>query len=137
MTVRPRRRPAVATPLTLRRSKPLAGPPAEDTELWHGDVVVTVVHGVAQAVVLLTAVVAAAVARSDLGAGPWPVGTASAGRYRALVRWDAAWYVHIASNGYSTRPGDLHGGARSLAFFPLEPMLVHVLSVVARVPAPL
>lgn len=55
--------------------------------------------------------------------GPWPVLTGT-GRASldALLRWDSAWYVDIATRGYSADP---HGAAGTRnAFFPLFPALV-------------
>jgi hypothetical protein len=39
------------------------------------------------------------------------------------VRWDSIWYLEIARHGYTS--------ARSTIFFPLYPLLVHVLAVAA------
>ena len=48
--------------------------------------------------------------------------------------WDTGWYMDIATNGYaahvSTRPETLHQA--NYGFFPLYPMLVHLLGLVVR-----
>jgi len=43
-------------------------------------------------------------------------------------RWDAQWYLRVATNGYSAAP-DLHNHV-SLAFFPLYPLLLHLFLAV-------
>ena len=40
---------------------------------------------------------------------------------RALSKWDAGWYLHLASVGYPGRTG-----VKDFAFFPLWPLLLHV-----------
>ncbi|MGH3264998.1 MAG: mannosyltransferase family protein, partial [Trebonia sp.] len=42
-----------------------------------------------------------------------------------LARWDSVWYLTVARNGYA------HNRER-MAFFPLYPALMHVLSWVVR-----
>lgn len=39
-------------------------------------------------------------------------------------RWDALWYLRVATGGYSTAP-DLHGHL-TVAFFPLYPLILHL-----------
>lgn len=41
------------------------------------------------------------------------------------LRWDAYWYLHIAAHGYTFTPNQ-HS---SVAFFPLYPLLVHLLTL--------
>src|SRR4030081_2658166 len=41
-----------------------------------------------------------------------------------VVRWDAVWYLHIAEHGYPH--------TTEAAYFPLYPLLVHVVGFVAR-----
>lgn len=52
--------------------------------------------------------------------GPWPIieGTGWPAA-DGLLRWDSAWYVDVAEQGYSTDPASPRN-----AFFPLFPMLV-------------
>lgn len=60
--------------------------------------------------------------------GPWPslVGT-GAGTFDALLRWDSAWYVHVATAGYSADPHGMAGAPN--AFFPLFPALIRLCGV--------
>lgn len=55
--------------------------------------------------------------------GPWPEisGTGRA-TVDALLRWDSAWYVRVATGGYSADPNGAAGAPN--AFFPLFPALV-------------
>lgn len=92
------------------------------------------VYAATRVVVLLTAVVASLVVSHDLGRGPWPhLGGPHLGFLRALARWDGAWYLEVAQHGYRV----VHappGGHASLAFFPLYPLLVRVVSTVTQAP---
>src|SRR5579875_3965580 len=47
-------------------------------------------------------------------------------------RWDVLWYVHLADHGYSWQPPPAQS---DLAFFPLYPLLMHVLSRVSPLSA--
>ena len=51
------------------------------------------------------------VATHCLDAWPW---------FSMWTRWDAGWYVNIATNGYSYRPG----AQSAVAYFPLYPLLI-------------
>lgn len=42
-------------------------------------------------------------------------------------RWDTGWYLSIVNHGYNV-PGDLHTVQSSIAFFPLYPYMVKVLT---------
>jgi hypothetical protein len=116
------------------RQSPGAGPGA-----WH---VVAVAVLVSRLLVATTAAVAAAVAphakghEAPLGklvpgiSHPFGHGWLSGGLdavFAPLVRWDALWYLQISHHGYSP-PGLVpnNPGERA-AFFPLYPLLVHLL----------
>ena len=45
--------------------------------------------------------------------------------------WDSGWYLHIAQHGYSSAISSLPGtfGQASYAFFPLYPLLMHLVGV--------
>ena len=44
--------------------------------------------------------------------------------FNTFTQWDAGWFLNIARNGY--------GGEQAAAFFPVYPLLVHVLAWVTR-----
>jgi hypothetical protein len=68
---------------------------------------------------VLAAAAFAALAMRDPGAGPWlRLSGPDVGVLRALGRWDAAWYLHIADHGYKHISSPQGHGA-SYAFFPL------------------
>lgn len=48
--------------------------------------------------------------------------------YRYLLRWDATWYLKIASEGYSYNGNDLV--QQSVVFYPLYPLIAKVVSSV-------
>ncbi|MBA2312522.1 MAG: glycosyltransferase family 39 protein [Actinobacteria bacterium] len=59
------------------------------------------------------------------GVPGWPAPVSSVGIDRVVTsfeRWDALWYLRIASDGYESQDG-------SAAFFPLYPLVVRALSV--------
>ena len=59
-----------------------------------------------------------------LSAGPWPPGGSTGlGVVDGLLRWDSAWYLHIAEAGYSESSADGRN-----AFFPLLPLLVRLVA---------
>ena len=61
--------------------------------------------------------------------GPWPeVASTGIGAVDGLLRWDSAWYLHIAEGGYGPGSPD----ARN-AFFPLLPVLVRLVASVPGV----
>ncbi|HWF33522.1 MAG TPA: mannosyltransferase family protein [Solirubrobacteraceae bacterium] len=47
--------------------------------------------------------------------------------FTPLVRWDALWYLEISHHGYSPLGLVAHNPGQRPAFFPLYPLLVHVL----------
>ncbi|HEX4819991.1 MAG TPA: hypothetical protein VFV00_07270 [Acidimicrobiales bacterium] len=63
----------------------------------------------------------------DPGSGPWPIMPGNLALLRALGRWDGAWYLWVANNGYPTA-GQFHHHLSEVAFFPLYPMTVRGLS---------
>jgi hypothetical protein len=65
--------------------------------------------------------------------GPWPVLTGT-GRATvdALLRWDSAWYVEVATRGYSADPNGPAGAPN--AFFPLFPALVRWCAALTGLP---
>jgi hypothetical protein len=74
--------------------------------------------------VVLAAAAVAAVRSGDPGRGPWPALPAGGdGVVRALGRFDGGWYLDLALQGYPG-VGDLDGGLKSLAFFPLYPLSI-------------
>ena len=50
---------------------------------------------------------------------------------RYFVRWDAAWYLNVAHNGYTFN----QDGTGSVVFFPLYPLLIRALSALHLNPA--
>lgn len=81
------------------------------------------VYAASRLLVLVPALVVAALNRSgDPGAGPWP-SVGGTGVVRVLGRWDSAWYLDIAANGYPGRD-DLAARLETVAFFPVLPALV-------------
>lgn len=91
-------------------------------------------YALSRAAVLGTAVVTGLALRSDPAAGPWPaIGAPHLRILRGLARWDAAWYLDIASHGYHAthiQPGS----NASLAFFPSFPLSVRAVSATTRLP---
>ncbi|HEY8285778.1 MAG TPA: mannosyltransferase family protein [Chloroflexota bacterium] len=78
--------------------------------------------------VLLLIVTAVVMALNGLRSVPGatvPVSETLAGYWD---RWDALWYLRVATDGYSAAP-DLHNHV-SLAFFPLYPLALHLLLAV-------
>jgi len=65
----------------------------------------------------------------DPGSGPWPIMPGNIALLRALGRWDGAWYLWVANNGYPTAE-QFHHRLSEVAFFPLYPMTVRGLSAV-------
>jgi len=57
--------------------------------------------------------------KTAYAAKAWPFG----GLFDPWVRWDSAWYLQIASEGYVYRP---EAQASTVAFFPLYPLLIRV-----------
>jgi hypothetical protein len=85
-----------------------------------------VLYAASRLLVLVAAGTGALLAPDDgapLNAGPWPAGGSTGiGAVDALLRWDSAWYLHIADAGYGTGSPDGRN-----AFFPLLPGLVRLL----------
>ena len=56
--------------------------------------------------------------------------TALFGPGSVTAKWDATWYVAIAADGYHAAPLHLNplGGQHDYAFFPLWPLVIHVVS---------
>ncbi len=85
------------------------------------------VYLASRAVVLVAAAVAALVSESGgrrLSTGPWPVvPTSGFSPLAVLERWDSAWWISLAKDGY---PAGLPGGNQlgRFSFFPLYPLLV-------------
>lgn len=50
-----------------------------------------------------------------------------------LIRWDASWYLSIATNGYYAMAG---GGQSNLGFFPFYPLLIALLSQLTSMSIP-
>jgi len=92
------------------------------------------IYAVSRVVVLSTTACVAAATSADPASGPWPATGSGAGWLRGLARWDGAWYLRIAESGYETTGISLHGGARTLAFFPLYPLVVRFLSFLSGAP---
>jgi len=46
------------------------------------------------------------------------------------ARWDSAWYVRIANQGYTYNPNSLLPDDNDVAFFPLYPALIHFINFV-------
>jgi hypothetical protein len=62
----------------------------------------------------------------------WQMMPAGASLTSILMPWDAAWYKQIATYGYSWNPQLPVGKYQSPNFFPVYPLLLHVLHVVTR-----
>lgn len=57
---------------------------------------------------------------------------------RLLQQWDSLWYQSIATSGYGFIAHSATGAARyDVAFFPLYPLLIHALTLVTPLSAPL
>jgi hypothetical protein len=65
----------------------------------------------------------------DPGSGPWPILPGNNALFRALGRWDGAWYLWVANQGYPTA-GQFTHHLSEVAFFPLYPMTVRGLSAI-------
>lgn len=66
------------------------------------------------------------------GRGPWPgLPGPRLGVLQTLGRWDGAWYVELARRGY-LHHGPFHEAPRSVAFFPLYPLVVRGASTLTR-----
>ena len=65
----------------------------------------------------------------DPGSGPWPILPGNNALFRALGRWDGAWYLWVANQGYPTA-GQFTHHLSEVAFFPLYPMTVRGVSAV-------
>lgn len=61
---------------------------------------------------------------------PFPYADAGAA-LDPFVVWDAAWYVDIARHGYETSFAEVSGRAVSMAFFPLFPALIWLVSALS------
>src|SRR4051794_12081649 len=70
-----------------------------------------------------------AVFMHDPGSGPWPIMPGNTALLRALGRWDGAWYLWVANQGYPTA-GQFTHHLSEVAFFPLYPMTVRGVSAV-------
>jgi hypothetical protein len=45
----------------------------------------------------------------------------------AFCRWDCPWYVSVMRDGYAEAPSDTLAGEVNWAFFPLLPLLAHIV----------
>ncbi|HET6795190.1 MAG TPA: mannosyltransferase family protein [Acidimicrobiales bacterium] len=59
---------------------------------------------------------------------PWPVAPGSGRLVDLLGTWDAGWYVHLAAHGYTTSLDPPNGFSAGMAFFPLLPLLIRMVS---------
>lgn len=103
---------------------PLVRPPAAPR--WRGELRIAAPALLGYAAVRLLGVAVLAWWASDRGVGLWDL----LGR-----RWDSIWYVGIAEHGYDAAippAGPSGNGLSNLAFFPLYPELIRVLSGVTR-----
>jgi hypothetical protein len=57
---------------------------------------------------------------------PWPPEIDPMWLFKFSIRWDAGWYLTIATEGYSYDPN----ASSSVAFFPLFPLLIRAANVV-------
>ena len=91
-----------------------------------------VAYAGSRALLLAVAAVVAAFP-GDAGTGPWPDLDGGIEPLRVLGRWDSAWYLQLATDGY---PGveQLDDRLRSIAFFPLLPGLIAWLSGATGLP---
>jgi len=62
----------------------------------------------------------------QVGDGPWPrVDSTGSGAWDGLLRWDSAWYLSVATDGYADTALD-----ERIAFFPLLPGLIRGVMLV-------
>jgi hypothetical protein len=66
----------------------------------------------------------------DPGQGPWPPLPPAGDVLHTLGRWDGAWYVSLARDGYPGRT-DFAGAPAAAAFFPLYPLGIRALAAIA------
>jgi Glycosyltransferase family 87 len=71
---------------------------------------------------------------SDPGAGPWPALPDGGTVLQTLGRWDGAWYVHLAEDGYPDRAAFAEDPSAA-AFFPLFPAGVRALAAITPLSA--
>lgn len=91
-------------------------------------------YAASRLLVLLTAAAVAVLDPDDPSAGPWPRAGAVGPRVlRALGRWDSAWYLDVTRNGYPDAAG-LAARLEQVAFFPLLPAAVRLVSEVTGLP---
>jgi hypothetical protein len=86
-------------------------------------------YAASRVVVEVVAGVAALVYATDPGTGPWPALTGGGTVLRTLGRWDGAWYVHLAVDGYPDRHG-FAAAPDAAAFFPGYPLCVRAIAAV-------
>ena len=72
--------------------------------------------------------------RRDSGGGPWR-GFPTNLWLDGWARWDAGWYEHIAKHGYVDQAVG-PAGQRNLAFYPLYPLTMRLLSLAGPEPLP-
>lgn len=101
--------------------------------LWTYPVLRPLALFVASRALVLTASAAGSVvagtAGRDVMSGPWPhVPSTGSSAFDGLLRWDSAWYITVAQDGYSDEATD----ARN-AFFPLFPALVRAFALLPGV----
>jgi 4-amino-4-deoxy-L-arabinose transferase-like glycosyltransferase len=115
--------PRPTTTTTVPAAAPVVEPAVR--RRWAGQVLRN--YGLSRLLVLAAAFVAT-LATKDPGAGPWPkIPGPHIALFRALARWDGAWYINIAQHGYhhSTIPP---GGDAGYAFFPFYSWLIRAVS---------
>jgi hypothetical protein len=128
------------TGAVLEREQTSASDRARSTVLLHEPVVTDAgddgwrrylrplgIFALSRVVVLVVAMATAWTGSGDPGRGPWPRLPTGDALLGALGRWDGAWYVHLAMNGY---PG-VGATARELkyvAFYPVLPGMIRGLS---------
>jgi hypothetical protein len=118
-TASPRARPAVVV------GEPVVIDPGDDG--WRRYLRPLAVFAVSRVYVLVIAMVTAWTSSGDPGRGPWPRLPTGDALLGTLGRWDGAWYVQLATNGY---PG-VGATARELkyvAFYPVLPGMIRGLS---------
>lgn len=120
-----------------RRSAPhsSAVPDRTTTLTWQDARRPLAAYGASLLLILTTAWVAMLTSGgTDRGRGPWPrLPESTTGIFRILGRWDAAWYVDLARNGYP----DAAAYAKDVrlgAFYPVIPGLIRTVSALTGIP---
>jgi hypothetical protein len=109
-------------------------PPVEPSYRWNIAWALRA-YLISRAVVFGCAVVSVLTINANPAKGPWSrYGAPHVPVLQALGRWDGAWYIEVARNGYAT----IHFGHTryaSRAFFPGYPLVVRILSTITPAPA--